>query len=135
MQTDTSKSVFTEFERSLDNQDQIRFVPFSLIKLFIANAPIEHVREIDGAFNWLEKNVAFEPISILEVLEDLVERLSDLNSHIYFHRPDALLTTLKLLLQEADLSDDNNFINRVLSVQDWFLNQGVTELETLLDAT
>ncbi|WP_269620260.1 hypothetical protein [Zhongshania sp. BJYM1] len=132
MQTDTSKSVFTEFERSLDNQDQIRFVPFSLIKLFIAKAPIEHVREIDSTFNWLEKNVASEPISILEVLEDLVERLSDLPSHIYFHRPDALLTTLKLLLQEADLSDDDDFIDRVLSVQDWFLNHGVTELEALL---
>ena len=132
METDASKSVFTEFERSLDNQDQIRFVPFSLIKLFIAKAPIEHVREIDGTFNWLEKNVVSEPISTLEILEYLVERLSELTSHIYFHRPDALLTTLKLLLQEADLSDDDDFINRVLSVQDWFLNHGVTELETLL---
>jgi hypothetical protein len=132
METTTSKSVFTDFERSLDNQDQIRFVPFSLIKLFITNAPIEHVREIDGTFNWLEKNVASDPINTLEILEKLVERLSDLRDHLYFHRPDALLTTLKLLLQEADLSDDINFINRVLSVQDWFLNHGVTELETLL---
>ena len=74
------------------------------------------------------------PVDVLEVLEKLIERLSNVTSHIYINRPDALLTTLKLLLQEADLSDDNSFINRVLSVQDWFLDQGVTELETLLGA-
>jgi len=132
MQTDTSNFIFKEFERSLGKQDQIRVVPLSLIKQFLAGAPVDHVREIDGIFKWLEKNVVSEPIKALEVLEDIVERLSSLKDNLYFHRADALLTTLKLLLQEADLSDDDNLIDRVLSVQDWFLSQGVSELETLL---
>lgn len=134
METDISKSVFTEFERFLDNQDSKRFVPLSLINLFIANAPLENLRDIDGVFNYFQKSVAVDTINTLEALERLVLRLSELPKPIYFHRPDALLTTLKLLLQEADLSDDNNFINRVLAVQDWFFDNGVTALVTLLDA-
>jgi len=128
------KTIFTEFERSLDNKEQLKFVPLSLVKLFIVNAPVEHVRDIDGTFYWLESNVMAVPDDVLEILEILVNRLSALTGYIHFYNPDALLTTLKLLLQEADLSDDNEFIDKVLSVQDWFLDHGVNELEALLDA-
>ena len=127
METDIPKSIFTEFERFLYNKDQLRFVHPSLIKLFIANAPLEHVREIDSLFNWLEQNVMTMPEFVLEMLEKIVARLSDLSGSIYFHRSDALITTLKLLLQEADLSDNIEFIDKTLAVQDWFLNNGVTE--------
>ncbi len=133
MAAQSPKSVFAEFGHSLNDKDQIRFVPLSLVELFIANAPIEHIREMDGIYKWLEKNVVTAPINTLEILEKIVERLSDISSHIYVHCREALLTTLRLLLQEADLSDDDKFIDRVLSIQDWFLDHGVRELEALLE--
>ena len=133
MKNDGAKSVFSEFESSLEDKDRLRFVPFPLVKLFIDNAPAEHVREIDGVFYWLEQNVLVAPNRVLEILEGIINKLSDISGPIYFHRPVALIATLKLLLQEADLSDDNEFINKVLYVQDWFLDHGVKELETLLD--
>jgi len=135
MEKDAPKSIFLEVERSLENKDQSKFVPVSLIKLFVANTPAEHIRDVDGAFYWLEQNVMTMPNDVLEILENLVARLSGLKGPFYFHKPDALISTLKMLLQEADLSDNIEFIDKVLSVQDWFLDHGVKELESLLEAT
>jgi hypothetical protein len=132
-ETHAPKAVFSEFERSLDDKEKLKFVPFSLVKLFVHNVPAEYVREVDGVFYWLEQNAVVMPDRVLRILEGLIDRLSNLSGHLYFHRPDALITTLKLLLQEADLSDDNEFINRVLHIQDWFLDHGVKELEDLLE--
>lgn len=132
-ETSAPKAVFSEFERSLDDKKKLKTVPFSLVKLFVQNVPAEYVRDVDGVFYWLEQNVIVMPFRVLRILEDLIDRLSNLSGHLYFHRPDALITTLKLLLQEADLSDDNEFINRVLHIQDWFLDRGVKELEVLLE--
>nr|WP_319396101.1 hypothetical protein [uncultured Desulfobacter sp.] len=78
---------------------------------------------------WLEENVAVMPDRVLKILENLIDRLSSLSEPLYFHQPDALITALKRLLQEADLSDNNEFINRVLNIQDWFLDHGVKELD------
>jgi len=95
---------------------------------------VEYLRDIDGAFYWFEKNVVINPDEILDMLELLITRLSEISEKLFFHGAGALVTTLRVLLQEADLSGDEQFINRVLAVQNWFLDQGLSEVETMLES-
>lgn len=135
MKNGAAKSVFTKFDFHLEHKNIFRYIPYNLIDLYVRNAPIDSVREIYGLFIWLENNVINSPGTTLKLLENLVERLSESSEQFYFHTEDKLITTLKLLLQEADLSDDLEFINQVLKVHDWFLDHGVSKLDKLLDST
>ncbi|WP_444935856.1 hypothetical protein ACJJIW_17185 [Microbulbifer sp. JMSA004] len=128
-----AQAVFSDFELALETKEKLRNVPLELIRVYINYIEFSHLREVDGIFLWLEKHALLMPRDILGVLEKLIERLKELDQAIYFHRPEALITTIKLLLQEADLSDDNEFIDRVLAAQEWFYDQGVNELERLLN--
>ena len=129
----TSASVYSDFEHMLEQGENLKLVPLTLINLFIANSPAEHVRELDGIFYWTEHHVLSQPEEVLVLIEAIVSRLQGQSERVYFHRPEALLATLKALLQEADLTDDPQFIERVLVVQDWFMEKSVQELETLLE--
>ncbi|NQZ10507.1 MAG: hypothetical protein HRT35_25420, partial [Algicola sp.] len=133
VENETPKAVFSRFERTFEKGDKLKFVPLSIVRLFIAKSPADHVREVDGLFYWLECNVQSQPENVLGLLEAIVSRLTGKSSNVYFHQPEALLVTLKALLQEADLTDDAEFIDRVLVVQDWFMEKGVRELESLLE--
>ena len=129
-------AVYRKFVHSLSYKADLRCIPLSLVHNFINTTPVDHLRDIDGIFDWSEYHVLSSPEDVLDVLEIVVNRLSKLaeTEHIYFYRADSLITTLKCLLQEADLSDNNYFIDQVLSLQYWFLDHGADELEELFDA-
>lgn len=133
MLKDSPNSVYLEFEKSLSKKGVVKKVPTSLIELFIDKSSPKRFVEIDGVFNWLLVNVRKDPEKVLELLELLIEKLSNMEERPNFYKPIALVSTLNYLLQEADLTDDVNFINKVLSVQNWFLEQGVQELEEMLE--
>jgi hypothetical protein len=126
-------AIFLGFEQALSSKIKLRSIPLNLIRLFISRINFTRTGEVDGLFFWFEKNVSWIPHDVLELLEKLMEQLKKLDQSMYFHDTDALITTIKLLMQEADLSDDSEFIDRVLGAQDWFYDQGVNELERLLN--
>jgi hypothetical protein len=130
------KSVFRKFSHSLSSKEDLRYIPLPLVHQFIENVPMEHLHDIDDIFDWAEFHVLRAPEDVLIVIEAVIIRLTEFSKieHIHFYKEDALVTALKCLLQEADLSDDNSFIERVLSVQYWFLDHGVNELEELFNA-
>ncbi|MFK5950094.1 MAG: hypothetical protein QM500_15125 [Methylococcales bacterium] len=126
-------AVYSKFVHSLEEQGRVKYIPGSLIILAIENTPLTKFREIDGLFIWMENVVLTNAEDVLTLMERLIERLSSITEVLNFYRPEHLVTTLKLLLQEADMNDDENFINRVLAVQDWFLDNNVDGLEDLLE--
>lgn len=127
------KEVYGKFERKLDDKEYRSFVPDVLIERFVINAPIELLRDINGLFLWLVSKVSFQPDDVLKILELLIARLPQDKNH-YFYRPEDLVMTIKLLLQHADLIEDDSFVHRVLEVQDWFLINDVEGIESLLES-
>lgn len=134
MELGAPASVYGELERKLDDQDVRASVPLSLISLYIETAPLEKLRDIDGLFAWMMRTATVDAASVLELLEKLINRVDDDQEPHHFYRPDDLVVTLQLLLQEADTFDETDFIDRVLNVQDWFIEKGVREVERLLEA-
>jgi hypothetical protein len=128
-----SESIYFKFERSLSNKNILHSINLEIINLFIEYSISSKSREIDGVFFWLEKNVLHMPNEILNTLEKIIGRFSDESEPVHFYEKEPLLSTLKSLLQEADLSDDEEFINRVLSAQYWFLDKGVQDIEKLIE--
>lgn len=125
--------VYRNFEHRLEQQDYVKFIPDALIDLFIQQASIENFRDINGLFVWMENKVVTNSERILELIEKLVDRLSTIREPLHFYRPEHLITTLKLLLQKADMMDDVGFINRILAVQDWFIGQGISDLDEMIE--
>ena len=128
-----TERLYSKLEQRLSDKDFCNVIDHSLIKSFIENVPVKHAREIDGLFDWFEVRVDFDFMKVLELLELLINKLSSLDS-IHFYKPESLLVTLNILLQKADLLDNNQLIERVLNIQDWFLEKGVTEIEQMLEA-
>ncbi len=128
-----SESIYFKFERSLSNKNTLHSVSLETINLFIEYSTSAKPREIDGVFYWLEKNVLHMPNEVLNTLEKVIERFSDGAEPVHFSQKEPLLSTLKSLLQEADLSDDEEFIDRVLAAQYWFLDKGVQDIEKLIE--
>ncbi len=135
MELDKTAKVYSRFEFKLSDDKVAAVVPDELIQLFLEKAPAEHVREIDGVFHWFERHVQRKPDKVLELLEIMISRLGAIKEYIHFHNDESLIITIRALLQEADLSDDECFVNRVLTAQDWFLTQGgLGEMEKMLEA-
>lgn len=130
------KIVYRKLNHFLSNKDNIRYISLPLVQQFISSITIENMYDIDDMFGWTEYHVASIPEEVLNLLETVICRLNELagTQHIYFHRQESLITTLKYLLQEADLTDDSDFIERVLDVQYWFLDKGLKELEEMYEA-
>ena len=127
-------SVFGALEHALDETEVRKSVPTSLLRLFLQNAPEEKLKDIDGIFTWMVSRVFGEAEQVLSLLEILISRFDSAHEHFYFHRSEDLIVTLQLLLKEADVFDDEEFIRRVLDVQDWFIDKGVSGVEELLEA-
>jgi hypothetical protein len=117
----------------LDDKQARRMVPSSLIRQFIDSAPAESIRDLDRLFSWMADRVSSNPELVLELLELKKEKLNQLKEPFYIHRPEDLLVTLRQLLKEADMIDDEDLIERVLTVQNWFIEYGVKEVEALLE--
>ena len=127
------KEVYNELERALDDKEYLNRVPSSIIELYIINAPEDSLGDIDGIFSWFAGSTLYQPDQTLVLLELLISRFST-DQQCHFYRTEDLVVAIKMLLQHADLIDDDSFVHRVLCVQDWFLVKGVKEIESLLEA-
>ena len=127
-------SFYTDLDHRLEKPEYQTFIPESLVDQFLETVSIESYRDFDGLLSWLSTAVINKPQTVLEFLERLIIKLEKIERPISFYRPENLLATLKTLLQEADTLDDKPFIDRVLRVQDWFIDNGVSEVEKLLEA-
>ncbi len=134
MNTDAPGFVYRGFERGLSKEDVRKVVPSVLIQLFLEKVVVEHSREIDGVFPWMLDYVNVDPEEVLILLEQLIEKVSAVEeSFPFYHQAEDLIATLKLLLEEADCQDDDSFTDRVLAVQNWFIDAGVRDVEELLE--
>ena len=126
------KAVFSKFNFSLKKADFTKLIPMVVIELFLKNSPLKYIRDINGAFKWFKIHVSSMPDAVLIQLEVIIERFNQIQGQSYFSGIDGLIVTLRLLLQEADLTDDVEYINRVIAVQDWFIENGAG-IEQLLE--
>jgi len=130
METCTSYDVFQLFASALEKSEIQRLVQDSIIRVFIDNSPVNTIDS--GLFNWMETNARLQPIVILHIMESIVIRLSELDGIGYFRSSETIVSIVRCLLQEADLSDDENTIARVLKIHDWFFDNGLRELENIM---
>ena len=127
------EALCTQFDNKLDDVEYQKFIPDSLVTLFLESASIKQYNDFDGMLNWMSCVVIHRPIVVLDLLERLIIHLNNIDEKISFYKPNNLLITLKMLMQEADTLDDEGVIERVLKVQDWFIDIGVREVEDLLE--
>jgi hypothetical protein len=106
-------------------------VPISLANKFVRNCPVNSYRDFDGLLVWASIYVMYDSLGVLEIFEVLLDRLSQAGEAVNIYRSDDLVVALKVMLQEADMSDDIGLIDRTLSLQDKFMSFGVDGIQEI----
>lgn len=124
-----------QIDRAFDPDEKGRFLNKETGHLYIKNIAIEQEKEpyLDSFFDWIELQAMGDPIKTLEICEHLLKKLQSfkITTRLYHSKP--LLSALTAILREADESDDVDLINRVVNLQDQFLQLGVEGMEEYLD--
>lgn len=75
--------------------------------------------------DWTADVAGRDPIIALGVCEQLVDKLSDLESSHELWRTESLISTLSSILREADETEDELLIRRAVKLQDKFLRMDI----------
>ncbi len=82
--------------------------------------------------DWLAQRAAMNPCWAIAPCERLADVcIPKTDSYFYMSGRESLICTLTEILREADESDDEELIMRVLNVQDKFLDLGITDIEQI----
>ena len=108
-----------------------KVVPISLATKFVRHCPVNNYRDFDSLLVWASIYVMYDFLGVLEIFEVLLDRLSQADEPVHFYRSDDLVVALKVMLQEADMSDDIELIDRILSLQDKFIGLGVGDIQEI----
>ncbi len=123
--------IYTNLDLEMSKRDISKVVPISLATKFVRHCPVNNYRDFDGLLVWASIYVMYDFLGVLEIFEVLLDRLSQADEPVHFYRSDDLVVALKVMLQEADMSDDIELIDRILSLQDKFIGLGVGDIQEI----
>ncbi len=123
--------IYKNLDLEMSKRDLSKVVPISLANKFVRNCPVNSYRDFDGLLVWASIYVMYDSLGVLEIFEVLLDRLSQAGEAVNIYRSDDLVVALKVMLQEADMSDDIGLIDRTLSLQDKFMSFGVDGIQEI----
>lgn len=123
--------IYTNLDLEMSKRDLSKVVPISLAAKFVRHCPVNSYRDFDGLLVWASIHVMYDFLGVLEIFEVLLDRLSQADEPVHLYRSDDLVVALKVMLQEADMSDDIELIDRILSLQDKFMGFGVDGIQEI----
>lgn len=126
--------VISEIEDAFDPKKRGGFVRGEFARIFIEKASIHgQRRSIRFLLDWLADLSSRDPLSSLELLELLADKLSAESARRLYDGK-SLIQALNALLREADETDEEQLISRVISLQDRFLQLDLHGIEDFFNA-
>lgn len=126
--------VISEIEDVFDPKTHGCYVGNDFVRLYIEKANFKEERwSIKHLLDWLAVLSIRDPLASLELLEILADKLSA-ESTRRLYEGKSLIQALNSLLREADETDDGQLINRVIGLQDRFLQLDLYGIEDFFNA-
>ncbi len=88
---------------------------------------------VDSVIEWVAEKAGGNALAVLGILERLADGFED-GRYDPLYKGQELVAPLTAMLREADETDDPDLIARVVTLQDRFLQLGVTDVDQMLDA-
>jgi hypothetical protein len=122
-----------EIDRALFSSDASRDVDLEIAVALVDALPrTAQVSRFRGLLQWMPSATRREPRRTLPLMEKIAARLTP-ESSVEIPGDGSLASAVLALLREADASDDNELIKRVIALQDRLLLVGFPGMELMLD--
>ncbi|MDF5714927.1 MAG: hypothetical protein PUP93_13840 [Rhizonema sp. NSF051] len=134
-QENLSDEIIRKIDRCFKEENKRKFIQSELALSFL-EALSASARSFDclGFLEWLGYESRRNPISTLELTEALAEKLETTMSVNLWWHTEPLIVALNEILREADdLTNNSQFIQRAINLQDRFLLLDIQGMEELLN--
>ncbi|MBD3337571.1 MAG: AAA family ATPase [Candidatus Lokiarchaeota archaeon] len=93
----------------------------------------KEISELHWFYDWIEDLSNNDPLSAMEICEQLLFKIESSKSQYPIWRSDKLVNSTIRILREADLSNEENFIKNAISLQDRLLKLNLGNIDKALD--
>ncbi|MBF0437504.1 MAG: ATP-binding protein [Magnetococcales bacterium] len=134
MRWDTLSDVlFSELIQMFSNKKLHPYIPVQLGQQFINHIASTGVRcNLGFFFEWIAFLAEQDSLRALELCEQLVEHLSSLKCLSHIWDTDDLFVAWTSILREADETNDEKLMHRIVALQDRFLQMGIYKTDEWL---
>ncbi|MBF0628948.1 MAG: hypothetical protein HQL91_12090 [Magnetococcales bacterium] len=125
--------LFSELIRMFRDKKHQPYIPVQLGKQFINHTALTSVScNLGDFFEWLAFLAERDSLSTLELCEQLIKHLSSLEPLRHIWDTDDLFAAWTSILREADETNDENLMRRIVALQDRFLQMGIYKTDEWL---